>query len=270
MGDALVQRMLPSLEKMPLPPSPEATSLGLKTYEVGLDKVNNYKNDPKILAEALRTFQTGDSRPYFFAGIAYTLIAAAREADGSYAESGLDAALAWLEKAQDLAPDIIEINMIEAFIYIYSGRIEDAQLILNYLQEQDPTSFYLMEAEAAFWQVQGMPDETIQAYQKAIKEAANVPQRLRMQNRLGDFYREAGMSDKALAVYKEAVHFDKENPWLWHHISTIFWQMENVDEATRANKRALSLLDFPEARQLEQAIKAKTESGSKLGRLFGR
>lgn len=270
MGDALVQKMLPSFARVPLPASAEATSLGRTTYEVGLEKVNNYKNDPKVLAEALRTFQTGDSQPYFFAGLAYTLVAAAREADGSYAQSGLDAALEWLEKAQALAPDIVEINFIEALIYIYSGRFEDARLILDYLVEQDPNCFYLTEAEVAFWQAQGAQVETIQAYQKAITEAANVPQRLRMQNRLGDFYLAAGMLDKALAVYKEAVHFDRDNPWLWHNISTIFFQQDNMEEAARANKRTLSLMDLPEARQLEQAIKAKTESGSRLGRLFGR
>jgi tetratricopeptide (TPR) repeat protein len=261
--------MLPSFEKIPLPPSAEATSMGRTTYEVGLEKVNNYQNDPKLLAEALRTFQTGDSRPYFFAGLAYTLIAAARETDGSYAQSGLDAAMAWLEKAQELAPDILEINVIEALVYIYAGRLEDARLILDYLEEQDPTCFYLMEAEAAFWQAHGDQEETIQAYEKAIKEAANVPQRLRMQNRLGDFYLAAGMLDKALAVYQEAVHFDKDNPWLWHNISTIFFRLKNLEEAAWANKKTLSLLDFPEARQLEQEIKSKMDTGG-LRRLFGR
>jgi tetratricopeptide (TPR) repeat protein len=269
MGDALVQKMLPSFAKIPLPASAEATSLGRTTYEVGMEKINNYKNDPKMLAEALRTLQTGDSQPYFFAGLAYTLLAAAREADGSYAQSGLEAAQEWLEKAQDLAPDILEINVIEALIYIYSGRLEDARLILDYLEEQDPNCFYLMDAEVAFWQAQGNAEETIQAYQKAITEAANVPQRLRMQNRLGDFYLAAGMLDKALAVYKEAVHFDKENPWLWHNISTVFFRLKNLEEAARANKRTLSLLDFPEARQLEQEIKTKMDTGG-LRRLFGR
>jgi tetratricopeptide (TPR) repeat protein len=271
MGDALVQRMLPSFAKIPLPVSAEATSLGRTTYEVGIEKVNQYKNDPKVLAEALRTFQTGDSQPYFFAGLAYTLVAAAREADGSYAQSGLEAAMEWLEKAQALAPDELDINVIEALVYIYSGRFEDARLILDYLEEQDPNCFYLMEAEVAFWQTQGDQEQTIQAYQKAISEAANVPQRLRMQNRLGEFYQTAGVLDKALAVYREAVHFDKENPWLWHNISTVFFKLDNTEEAARANKRTLALLDFPEARQLEQAIKAKTDAGgSKLGRLFGR
>jgi tetratricopeptide (TPR) repeat protein len=261
--------MLPSLAKMPLPASAEATSLGRTTYEVGMEKVNNYKNDPKLLAEALRTFQTGDSRPYFFAGLAYVLVAAAREADGSYAQSGLEAALEWLEKAQESAPDIPEINFIEGLVYIYSGRFEDARLVLDYLTEQDPNCFNLMEAEVAFWQAQGEQEETIRAYQRAISEAANVPQRLRMQNRLGDFYLAVGMLDQALVVYKEAVHFDKENPWLWHNISTVFYGLKNLEEAARANKRTLSLLDFPEARQLEQELKAKMDTGG-LRRLFGR
>ena len=79
------------------------------------------------------------------------LVAASREKDGSYAAGGLKASLKWLEKAQEFAPDLFEINMIEAFIYIYSGRLDDARIVLDYLEELDPSDYYILTAEAAYW-----------------------------------------------------------------------------------------------------------------------
>jgi hypothetical protein len=122
MGQKLVEKMLPALDKMQWPETTAATELGRQAYEVGLDKADQYVNDPKDLASALRTFQTGKSRPYAFAGAAYTLVKASREQNGSYTPAGLAEALTWLEKAQELDPDILEINVVEALIYIYSDR----------------------------------------------------------------------------------------------------------------------------------------------------
>ena len=69
MGQTLVEKMLPALAKMDWPDIPEATELGRKAYEIGLDKADEYKRDSRVLASALRTFQSGNSRPYALAGI---------------------------------------------------------------------------------------------------------------------------------------------------------------------------------------------------------
>ena len=97
MGKQLLTQIVPAIQKMSWPAAPQATALGRKTYEVGLDQVDAYRGDPKVLAAALKTFRGGDSLPYAYAGVAYTLIAAAQEADGSYDQAGLDEAFRWLE-----------------------------------------------------------------------------------------------------------------------------------------------------------------------------
>ncbi|MCI0394681.1 MAG: hypothetical protein L0332_00205 [Chloroflexi bacterium] len=270
MGKELVEKMLPSLEKTPWPQGTSASALGKQTYDVGLEKLADYTGDPKVLAAALRTFQTGDSRPYALAGVAYTLVLASREEDGSYAQEGLDAAMQWLEQAQELAPDVVNINTIEAFVYIYSGRHEDARLVLDYLYEQDPACYFLATAEIAFWQSQGMIEETVEQYEKAVAAADTVPRKLRLRSRLGDFYLEAGQYDRALQVYKEAVHFAQDDARLWHHMSLAFFHQEDYKEAARCNKRSLELQDSLEARQLQVALKEKMGSGGLAGRLFGR
>lgn len=270
MGKVLIDKLLPSLEKMPIPDTREATIQGRQTYEIGLDKVDEFKGDPKTLIAALRIFQTCDSRPYVFGGVAYTLVKAAKEQNDSYAEDGLEAAMSWLEKAQELAPDILDINMIEAFIYIYSGRFEDARLILDYLEDIEPDNFYLIKAEIDYWQRQGEMAEAVNWYQKAIDAADTVPRKLRLRNKLADCYLEFGEDDKALEIYQEAIHFSKEDPWLWHNLSIVYYNKEDYKEAARYNKMALQLLDFPEAQEMDRAIRSKMGTGGLVNRLFGR
>jgi tetratricopeptide (TPR) repeat protein len=271
MGQKLVEKMLPALDKMQWPETTAATELGRQAYEVGLDKADQYVNDPKDLASALRTFQTGKSRPYAFAGAAYTLVKASREQNGSYTPAGLAEALTWLEKAQELDPDILEINVVEALIYIYSDRFDDARLVLDYLEAIDGHNFYISKAEIVYWQEQGQLEETVSWYEQTIDAAETVPRKLRLRRDLGDCYLRYKQYDKAIQVYTEAIHFAKENPRLWHNISVAYWQMGDYEEAKRCNQQAIKLKsDFPEARKMEEALKEKLDTGRLGRRLFGR
>lgn len=269
MGTQLLAKLLPTLEKATWPQNPRRTDLGRRTYEISLDNINTYRDDPKVLAAALRTLLTSDSRPYTFAGVAYLLIAAAREADGSYAPEGLEAAMSWLEKAQETEPDVVEINVVEAFVYIYAGRLDDARTVLDYLQEQDPHSYYLQTAEFAYWLAEQDIEQIEYWFQRAVEMARTVPQRLRLLSLLADAYAAQQMWPQALLKYKEAIHFDAENHWLLHHASQACWQLGDYEEASRFNKRALKVKDFPEGRQMEAALKEKSGSTGMLGRLFG-
>jgi hypothetical protein len=130
MGKNLLQQMIPYLNKVNWAGEDTVTPQGREAYMIGLDKVEMYAGDPKSLVEALRVFQSGGSLPYAYAGAAYVLVVASRERDGSYVLGGLDTAMEWLEKAQALEPDYVDINMIEAFVYVYNGRSDDARLVI--------------------------------------------------------------------------------------------------------------------------------------------
>ncbi|MFN2188583.1 MAG: tetratricopeptide repeat protein [Candidatus Promineifilaceae bacterium] len=271
MGKELVDKMLPVLQVTKWPESTEASELGRKVYYVGLDKVDEYTGNPKTLTAALRTFLSGESRPFAYAGVAYTVVKASREPNGSYDQNGLEAALEWLEKAQELAPDLIEINMIEAFIYIYGDRLEDARIILDYLEDLNPSDYHVLIAEAEYWAQQDKQDETIHWLNKAILAADTVPRKLRLRAKVGDVYLASGQNNRAIEIYKEAVHFAKENPTLWHRLSIAYWRLEDFDEAERCNQRALSIRDdYPEALKLKESIdERKRDTGSLRSRLLG-
>ena len=272
MGKRLVAQMLPTLRKLKLSDNVEATAAGLRAFEVGRDKVDSYQGNPKVLGEALRVFQTADSLPYQYAGIAYTLLAASEEidAEGEYDQTGLDAAMDWLEKAQELAPDVTDINVIEPFIYIYSGRFDDARLVLDYLHRHDADNYYLCRAEMAFWQRKGDFEQAIEWSRRAVDAANTVPQRLRVRNIVADLYLEKGDVDNALQTYQEALHFNPENAWLYHKVSVIHLRQEALEEAAQYNARALELQpDLQEALQVRQILREQSEGTTGiLGRLF--
>ncbi|MDX1616751.1 MAG: hypothetical protein R3300_20760 [Candidatus Promineifilaceae bacterium] len=270
MGKALVDKLLPTLEKMEWPESTQLTELGRESYEIGLDKVDQFRGNTKTLAGALRIFQSGNSRPYALAGVAYALIAAAGESDGSYYQSGLDASLDWLEKAQDLAPDQVEINFIEGLIYVHSGRLEDARVVLDYLQQIAPGHFRVATVEIAYWETQRDLDELVYWYERALGNAESVPQKLRLRSQLGNHYLEFKMPGKALEVYEEAIHFDKENPELWHNMSRAYWMQEEYEEALRCNRKALELGDLPAAERMKARLEEKLDTGGFAKRLFRR
>ena len=262
MGQALVEKLLPAMAKMSWPEAGSATPQGHSAYLIGLEKLDMYKGDPKELLGAMRTFISGESAPYAYAGAANTLILAAKEKDESYAAAGLESAMDYLERAQATSPDIVEINVTEAYVYIYNGRFEDARLVLDYLHDADIGNFYVARAEVAFWQQQGNVEEAISWTQKAISYADVVPKKLRLKWQLGDFYMQQDMMDEALEVYKEAVHFDRENVNLWYKISFIYFKQENYEEADRYIQKALSIKDFPAGRKLEAALKEKMGKGT--------
>lgn len=270
MGYELIQKILPSLEKMNWPDEPVASPHGHQTYEIGLDKLAEYQGNPKTLMDALRVFQTTQSAPYAYAGIAFTLLTAANEKDGTYRPESLEAVMAWLEKAQALAPDVVEINVVEGYVYIYNHELENARLVLDYLHGQEPTNYYVHVAEIVYWQKQGDVDAVTQATENAIEMATSIPQKLRLRSQLADFYYEQGVLEKALSMYQDNVHASPQDYMLWHKISVIYWKLDNLEECERANQNTLRLADYPPAQQLQAAIKKKKSDSSGLGRLLGR
>ncbi|MCA9982800.1 MAG: hypothetical protein KDE09_18975 [Anaerolineales bacterium] len=271
MGKQLIQQMLPAISKMDWPEDMAATELGRISFMDCVEKAESYRGNPKVLASALRVVQTGQSRPYAYAGTSYCLLVAAKENDGTYDQDGLAAAMTWLEQAQSLEPDLLEVNTIEAFIYIYGQRLEDARLILDYLSAESGNDYLFATAEAAYWSGVGNVGMAVQWFETAAERAVTVPQRLRAQRRLADAYHRFGILEEALKSYREAYHFDQSNPEVPHNMSIVCYKLNDIDEALRYNELALKLEpDFRGALKMAEALKKKKRETGALGRLFRR
>lgn len=271
MGKKLVEKLLPVLGKLRWAGAEEPTEQGRQTYWVSLDQVDSFRGDDiPTLVGALRTLNTAASLPFAYAGVAYALLAASHEEEGGYYQEGLEAAMGWLERGQALAPDEVDINMIEGLIYIYNGRLADARLILDYLHQNTPLqSYYLNMAEVAYWRERGDLEQTLAWLEQTEQTAVNVPQRLRLKFKRADSYIEFGQLDEAIDVYREATHFDHDNPWLWHSLSLAYVEKGDYKNAKSCNEKALHLRpDFPAAHEVESTLKRKLGSDL-LGRWFG-
>lgn len=273
MGKKLVEKLLPALGKLRWVGAETPTEQGRRTYWVSLEQIDSFRGDDiPTLVGALRTLQTAVSLPFTYAGVAYALLAASQEDGGGYYQEGLEAAMGWLERAQELAPDEVDINMIEGLIYIYNGRLADARLILDYLHQNTPLqSYYLNMAEVAYWRERGDLEQTLAWLEQTEQTAVNVPQRLRLKFKRAECYIEFGQLEEAIEVYREATHFDNENAWLWHSLSLAYLDNNDYKNAKSCNEKALNLrADFPAAHEVESVLKRKLGSDLLgLGRWFG-
>jgi tetratricopeptide (TPR) repeat protein len=272
MAQQVVAQLNGTLPQMTWPGEGRATPVGRQTYLEGIRRADTYidQSDPHPLAEALRIFRSGDSAPYAMAGAAYVLIAASRSADGAHDPAGLQAALSWLEKAQADEPDLLDINVLEGFIYIYEGRFDDARLVLDYLTERDPYHFMLTWAEVAYWEEQGDAARAEQWYEQALAAAPEHRDRLRLQNRLADLYARTEQHEKAIAAYRQGLAAQQQDAHLWHKLSLVYWKLADYAEARRCNERSLVNGNLPAAQEMATALQAQAEDAKGRSGLLGR
>jgi Tfp pilus assembly protein PilF len=83
---------------------------------------------------------------------------------------------------------------------------------------------------------------------------------------MGEFYLKEKDYDKALQMFKEALHFNREKPELWHSLSIIYWHQEDYEEASRANRQALKSGDLLAAQKMAEALKEKVGGSGLLSR----
>ena len=272
MGSELLEKMLPAIERIAWPTQTAINEVGQRSYEIALDEVDGFRGDPTTYRKALMTLQKSDCRPLALAGVAYVILHASAEKDGSYTPEGLEECMSWLEQAQAINPDLVEINFIEALVYVYGREYDNARLVLDYLQEHSEPYYRVMTAEVSYAQAVGDLEALEHWVAQATLHANNVPQKLRLLAKIADAYVAAGAVDKGIEQFRKAIHFDRENGELWHKLAVIYWRQENFEEAQRCNQQVLRLApDMPAAQKMAQALKQKLDQGGGvLGKLFGR
>ncbi len=268
MGKELVAKILPVLDKIIWPQSEAMTQFGLQTYEMGMDWVDQYEEDARAIQTAINTFKSSDSRPYALAGISYLLTSLSREKKGQYDADGLAEAMKWLSAAQNIEPDRPQINFIEAQIYVFQNELDNARVVLDYLHEQAPYIYRLNITEALWQEKSGDFDGMEHYYLEAERTANTVPQKVRIQTILGDSFLKIDQYEKALAHYKQAIYFNREEPRLWHKKSLIYWRLNKLEDCKRCNEIVIRL-----SPKNKSALRLQEELNKKLGGstgLFGR
>lgn len=226
-----------------------------RIYEQGLDIINAYRGDPTFFVEGLRAFQATKSCPYAYAGVAFTFAMAAYGYGGEPGNRrGLKKAMEWLEKSQYLEPDRVEINFIEAVIYVNDGQLDNGRAVLDYLNQQDGKNYYLCLTEMNYWYKRNSEQNYLPWAQRAMDLADSDSRRALVTNGLAGFYLKQGRYDQSIKLYRQVAQLDPNDPWAWHNMSIMLVQMKQFKEAKRCNERALNLMEFGAARMIEEEI----------------
>lgn len=270
MNDPLLNQLVQMVNNANWPASQRTGMQTRRIYERGLDEVNAFSGDPRSYANALGIFQRTDSCPYAYAGIAYTLAHASWLNDKVDAQ-GITEAIHWLEKAQEWEADRIEINFIEAFIYIISKDLQNGRAVLDYLGRQNPQYYHYCLMEMLYHRYGNRLSGHNTWFEKALNAAQTPPQQAYACALAGNYYLKLGRYDQSIGLFKEVVKIKPDDAWAWHNMSVMLMSMDNYDDASLCNQKALSIMDFGAARSVEQRLeKYKKMGGSRLGRLFKR
>lgn len=257
MSETLSEQLNQLINKANWPQGNVLTEQSKITYEQGIDTLNMYRGDPDVLVDALKIFQSCGVQAYAAAGCAYALMIAAYESGDSYSATGLEFSRNWLIKAQDLAPGHAEIDFIEAELYLHLGELENTRLVLDELTKATPPHFYVCLGELYYWYTLQDQEQYQRWYEIALPQATTAFRKICLLSRVAGFFMAVQEWKKVIATYRDLAAVDPQDPWLWHNLSLAYYHLERYDKAQQANQQALSLMDFPVAREMEQLLKSK-------------
>jgi len=254
MSDPTVQMINQLVARMPIPEESAITPDATARFEQAIEVMYSYRGDPQTLVDGLKAYLSTRCRPYVFAGIAAVLSTASFEHDDQFDQEGVAQALTWLQRAQEIAPDRNEINLFEAIIYLNMKRHQDARTVLDYLAECGPFTYRFCITEMSYWADQKEIPRVEEWFERGIALARQDVQRAYLLEMLAGVYLTNNILERSLRLFEEAVRFSSTNPWAWHNMSVIHYRQRNYDAAERCNERALELMDFGAARQMQALI----------------
>lgn len=226
-------------------------------YETGMDVLNMYRGHPDVLIDALRLFYQTESQPYAYAGIAATLISASYSHGDVYEGDGLRQAQQWLERAQASIADRVEINVVEASLYISMREYDNARLILDYFQQENYEHYQICLAEMHYWQRKESIPQVSEWYRKAMALSTTKVRKIVALNILAGCYLSNKHYKQTIEAYRHLAKLDANDPWLWHNSSIAHYNLKQYKDAAKCNKKALELMDFQAARDMGKAIEYK-------------
>jgi tetratricopeptide (TPR) repeat protein len=257
MLDPAVLSLVDAANALPLPVGVAVTAGAQSIYRQGLDRANSYRGDLVPLLEALDFFHQSDSRPFYYAGVAYAILTAACRCRSVYDPEGIELARCWLEQAREIAGEVAPIEVVFLFIEIYAGNDENTEQIMTRLLAQAPHDYHLHTAVIAYHFHQQAVEQMTDCYERTLPLAKTIARRAYLANEMACYYRELGLTNESLRMYRLLAEITPEDPWLWHDISAIYLAKYDLIRAHHFNRRALDLMEFDAARRLAAEIYRK-------------
>lgn len=266
--------------------SNEAITPGTITqYLQGLDMVDEFRGHPNQLGKALTFLQAIDSKPLALAGVAYVLTAASYIQSRKYSAYGLGLAQKWLNLAYVIEPENAYIKIIQ--LYIDMNKSDDHPSgwkpdDLESVSAQIPDNIHVQYIWLDFKCRCKGEKESLAHYESMLKLATTESQEAKAHQRMMSHYFFAiramlAMGSKLGTSYFQSIdpylkqsekifsrmkRFSEDDPWFWHNQSILYLMSLKYWKAAKLNKKALSLMTF------EAALNVQAEVKKKLGFLY--
>ncbi|GEM_PF-2430334 len=238
-----------------LPNNDDLHKEGYLRYQEGLDVFLSYRGHHEDLERATEHFVECGVRPYSFAGFATVMEGASYLSGGAYDMDGIAHAMTLWKRARMIQSNRFEIEYVGTRLYERMKQPEKIREILDKYKQKYNKNFWYCLAEANYWYKQ---DEKRGKYwfERASKAARDSKVRkLCVLNRLASEELDKPNFGDSVRLYRQVVKLDPKDPWAWHNLSYVYLEQGEIDLADECNQKALSIMDFGNARYIQNEIK---------------
>jgi tetratricopeptide (TPR) repeat protein len=259
-----------SMAKLPWGEKPRIPASEVReVFDRTVARSRRVAGDWRMLSEPIDTF-VAMPQPLCHVGAAEVMFRLSYLQGRQHAAVGLRQGLLFAFAAQLNTPQQPDALIIQAKLLCGTTNkrwLELAEQTIAMVKQVAPTHPRLPGAEAALHEQRGEYEQALECTNRALAQPPS-PEELEMALAhkgflLSDLKRYA----EALDAYDEALARAPDDPWTWHNRSLVLMSLGRYDEALESNTRALSIMEFGNARMIREKILAKRaeESGSAPG-----
>lgn len=223
-------------------------------FEQAEKVLDQYHGLPQQLMAAFEKFIRIENVPLFHAGITSFLIAHSFSHGYEYNAKGLEAAQRWLLVAQEMAPEEKYVLLVGFDYYLAKKEYEPCRELLERGLKLYPNSFEFHNRHISFLTRRGTVRQIEKVIQNARKLRLTSAQKETLINQEAYAYLARRQWSKAVKSYGQVTRMLPNNPWAWHNLSIAQYESKNGFTAFYSNRRALSLMDFGAARDMQKRI----------------
>ena len=186
----------------------------------------NY-SDAEKMVEALRSYQTDNTRLLYLTALSYKFVGRSQDA------------LAIVRRAQQLAPSA-NLHILEGDLLLEKGLMAEAEAAYRRAIAAGSTSPEPFLQIAYIYHQQERVDLAL----KTLEDApAPIQEYAIIQNNLGHIYYAEGRAGDAVTAYQKAVTIDPEYALAYSNLGTALRSLGQLDEAEQAYRSAVKLRD---------------------------
>lgn len=196
--------------------------------------------------------------PYCFIGAAEIVLRASTSGWRRAAPTGLLVGLRYVAQAEEQAPRHADALIIRVKLLAAAELPEWTALAKQtfaLLAQTAPTHLRLPDAEAALHLHAGDYDSAVACLRRLVANPPSLEETYQARTDIAQLLAKLGRDAEALATYDQTLAIDPNDPWTFYHKAFILLGLGRRDEAEVCNERALSIMDFPEARALQAKMR---------------